>query len=350
MAISVAAHLVLFLLIKKAVIFEYHFGTRNNPQIIEIVSNDAAETLIIEDDIPLQEPEKIEPDFIHPNITEGHEQGTAHQHTHTSNLSTLAQMITSSANMHEDFSVFIPEGVNFNFQDITTGLGSNWGSQLGSASISATQDNQLSSTVNFFGIPTDARKIMFIIDHSHSMIHKGRLELLKEQLVRSIERLETGNKVAIVCFAGKAWNWGTPMKKFTIPLEESNAIRKSWRPSAPQWITITDETKSLLLDQIQNMSADQLAWDTNWTEGISLGMKLSPEPETIFFMTDGQVNPRQLPTFASQTQSWKNRAIPVNGVFLGSQPQYQVDEWKQCLESLKAAAESTSGVFKHVTQ
>ena len=79
-------------------------------------------------------------------------------------------------------------------------FGGGWGSSGDSSSGGGT---------SFFGQKSKAERIAFVIDYSKSMKAQKRVDIMKEELSKSLQDLPAGTKYQMIFFAGPAWVAGS---------------------------------------------------------------------------------------------------------------------------------------------
>ena len=115
----------------------------------------------------------------------------------------------------------------------------------------------------FFGVRGGGKRFVFIVDVSGSMLG-AKLDRLKEELTKSVRALERDAEFSIVFFAGDA-----------------QVIDQSWMTAS------SDRDRAIQLIARQGCSGG-----TDPTKAFDFAFKtLSPIPDCVFFMTDGQIPP-----------------------------------------------------------
>ena len=115
----------------------------------------------------------------------------------------------------------------------------------------------------FFGVRGGGKRFVFIVDVSGSM-QGAKLDRLKDELTKSVKSLADDAEFSIVFFAGGA-----------------NVIDPGWMKAS------TDRDRAILLIGQQGCNGG-----TDPTQAFDFAFKtLSPIPDCIFFMTDGQIPP-----------------------------------------------------------
>jgi Mg-chelatase subunit ChlD len=115
----------------------------------------------------------------------------------------------------------------------------------------------------FFGVRGGGKRFVFIVDVSGSMLG-AKLDRLKDELTKSVRALERDAEFSIVFFAGDA-----------------QVIDQSWMTAS------SDRDRAIQLIARQGCSGG-----TDPTKAFDFAFKtLSPIPDCVFFMTDGQIPP-----------------------------------------------------------
>jgi hypothetical protein len=150
-------------------------------------------------------------------------------------------------------------------------------------------DKAFAST--FMGMKSRANKICFIIDYSASM--RGRDLVMRDELTMAIDKLPAVGSVCVMFFSGPTWLAG----------ENANVLHKKWKgtnstgwkpiapftPSRPKWIPVTPSTKKKLTQAVWETP---LTFGTVWNNSFEWAFYLNPKPDIIYFMTDGNSNPK----------------------------------------------------------
>jgi hypothetical protein len=173
-------------------------------------------------------------------------------------------------------------------------------------------------TVTFFGVTSAAKKVVFIIDHSGSMI--GRLHLVRAEVRRAINHLMPFQRFAVVVFAAHPHILGN----------ESGLVRAS-RP-------IVTEMDFLLKGHhiLAEGRNDGMVQPFAMAFRVAYAMK----PDAIYFLTDGHFNPKLLHYISVQTLQ---HPVPVNTFSLLSRNPAFEDE-------MRRISEMTHGVFHLITR
>lgn len=205
----------------------------------------------------------------------------------------------------------------------------------------------------FFQQTVKAEKIVFVIDYSQSMTGR-RIELLKQELKKSVENLPESVQYQLIFFAGPAWVAGDKVemakdRKSALVVHEddeldwvSNGGAHNWdtkgRKMRPQWKTATKENLQRSLSAIQSTP---LVWGTAWEAPIEMALDMNPSPDVVFFMTDGSAGSDSEQIAKRMGHRAKRRGVTVNTIAL-MEPQVK--------GAMGILAEETGGAFSLVDQ
>jgi uncharacterized protein YegL len=143
----------------------------------------------------------------------------------------------------------------------------------------------------FFGVPAKGKRIAFLLDYSGSMSGEFR-EAMEKQLLSALSSLPQDTKVLIICWAGPAW-----LIEQTAP-----EILKKWKKvntydnfeivhgaslESPRWRTVDDGSVNQIISDLKKQVAAK--GGTDWRQPFRYVMRADPQPDVIFFLTDGQI-------------------------------------------------------------
>ncbi len=180
---------------------------------------------------------------------------------------------------------------------------------------------------SFVGQTALGKRVVFVVDVSGSMsaISSGenisRFDLLKKELVKSINQMPMNTQYQILFFSDFAW----PHDQ--VDSRDVNALTKY------RW-DITPETyKKVKLPTFRFIQATPFSLretadivqrsdnpgGTNWGSGLLMALNASPKPDVIFFMTDG---------LSSDEQGWvdivtaeNKRRLPMTAIYTSAMQQ-----------------------------
>ncbi len=122
--------------------------------------------------------------------------------------------------------------------------------------------------VGFFGAKASANSVLFVVDKSGSMAGQGRIEAAKQELVNALQQLQPSQRFYVIFY--------------------SSHMHRMLDPAPPEQ----------LLPATRRNVGRVLAWinrdvhaggDTQPLDSLLTALKM--QPEVIFFLTDGDVNP-----------------------------------------------------------
>jgi hypothetical protein len=203
----------------------------------------------------------------------------------------------------------------------------------------------------FFQQKVKAERICFVIDYSKSMGGK-RISLLKKELTRSIGALPGSMEYQLIFFAGPAWIAGSEV---TLAGDKKSAIVKyngreyDWKgQGANNWETKGSKlpspvwlkgTKENLEESLSTIQKTQLVWGTAWEAPLEMALKMKPQPEVIFFMTDGACGKNSADIAEKIAKSAKRKDIKINAIAMMD---------PSARDAMGSLAEITGGQFSMV--
>jgi hypothetical protein len=188
----------------------------------------------------------------------------------------------------------------------------------------------------FFGLEITGKKIVYIIDHSGSML--DTLDAVREETLRSINKLDESQSIVILMVSEEVSIVGAKNKPAPKPAKSAGASEKPAQPAA--WKTVNDKLKKELPDQLlkfraQGSNDDLLAPFQNAFE-----IACSLQPDTIYFLTDGHFS-KELPPIIQKLNPSKN--ITINTLaFINQEPSYEAQ--------LKQLATDNGGQYKFLSE
>lgn len=204
---------------------------------------------------------------------------------------------------------------------------------------------------SFFQQKVKAERICFVIDYSLSMRGK-RIELLKEELTRSIGALPESMEYQLIFFAGPAWVAGSEVnlvngKKGATVNYDGNEYHwtsksaTSWDTKgskllSPDWLKGSKKNLKKSLSVIQETP---LVWGTAWEAPLEMALDMQPQPEVIFFMTDGSCGKKSAEIAEKIARSAKRKDIIINAIAMMD---------PSARDAMGSLAEITGGQFSMV--
>lgn len=174
-----------------------------------------------------------------------------------------------------------------------SGMGSSTGFGIGGGAMGGGGGN--GPSINFFGLQTKAKRVAFLVDYSGSMDGNFRL-LMEAELEKCLKALPPDTQVLIIPWAGGAWLYNQVADQIKdqwqiVNKEYDNfVLRAGKKLPPPEWVASSPENVQKLMKGVRA----QKIWSggTAWRSPFNYVMQASPPPDTIFFLTDGQIPPR----------------------------------------------------------
>lgn len=170
----------------------------------------------------------------------------------------------------------------------------------------------------FFGLNSKSKRIVYVVDSSKSMnfphesVGKTRLGRVKLELAKAIYSMDENQEFFVIFFSD-----------FAIPMPA-----RKLQPATP-------EAKNKFLSWVARVPG---VGTTEPLEALLLALRL--QPDTIYFLTDGQFNPKIVSAFNKVAEkSQRHQRIIVNGICLGNR------EGEQLIREL---AEQNSGSYTFI--
>ena len=169
--------------------------------------------------------------------------------------------------------------------------------------------------VKFFDSKGSARKIVYILDHSGSMVET--FDYLRQETIRSIGAMLPVQSFSVVMFS-----------------ESASAIY-------PQLQRATPEIKQDFAKKIMNYRAQGYNDDLFDPFYDAFKKAFDMQPEVIYFLCDGNFDPRLVDAVTNQLN--KNKKVRVNTLmYVSTDP--------SCEEQLKELAKKNGGAYKFVAE
>ena len=232
--------------------------------------------------------------------------------------------VTVAATSTSSFSVTTPnvavDSLSLDF-GTSDGFGQSWGESAGFGGGSG-------GSFEFMGSKMSGKRICFIIDYSLSMKSRGRIELLKEELLKTFGELGNGTKYQMLFFAGPVWQVGQEVK--TVPQNRMNwdiitdgkAMRWTVEMNRPgfrnkfpavKWNTMTSSKRVGVLEAITDTP---LVLGTNWRPPLEMALDMKPAPGLIVFLTDGLSGSNSGAIVKELGKDAKEKGITINTISL----------------------------------
>lgn len=257
--------------------------------------------------------------------------------------SSSAKVIATSA--PSDIAIPVPD-VDVTEPSIDFGSGNDFGDGWSSG-----DDSGMGGGASFFNQTVKAKRVVYVIDYSLSM--KGvRDELMRAEMKKSIGLLGDGLQFQMIFFAGPVWVAGQEvMQKGKVATVKDGSRKYEWKTDSdhhgwepvgkkqtPKWLSVD---KSSVNDALKYVKETPLVLGTIWDHPLEMAMSMEPQPDIIFFMTDGIAGKKSEEIAKDMGRKAKSKGIVINTVAL-MVPQAQ--------EPLKLLAKSSGGQFSIVKE
>jgi hypothetical protein len=174
---------------------------------------------------------------------------------------------------------------------------------------------------SFVGQTALGKRVVFVVDVSGSMsaISGGesisRFDLLKKELVKTLNQMPMGTQYQILFFSDFAW----PHDQ--VDSRNVDALMKyKWEVDSKNYKRVKiptfryiPATPFSLPESVKIVQNSDNPGGTNWGSGLLMALNASPKPDVIFFMTDG---------LRSDEQGWvdivtdeNKRRLPVSAIY-----------------------------------
>ncbi len=143
--------------------------------------------------------------------------------------------------------------------------------------------------IAFFGSKAKAQKLVYVVDVSGSMDYGGtgkktRVELMKEELTRSVLALPPGTFYQVIFFSSHAWFAGNKTNEVEFTARFGNGSDPSKLPTEPLIRAIPSRQR----ETVRQIEQTETGGGTNWRLPLKMAIKL--EPDVIYFLTDGEID------------------------------------------------------------
>ncbi|MGJ8656879.1 MAG: hypothetical protein ACSHX6_10560 [Akkermansiaceae bacterium] len=208
---------------------------------------------------------------------------------------------------------------------------------------------------SFFKQSVKAERIAYVIDYSASMRGNNKFELMKKELSKSVKGLPDNIDYQLIFFAGPAWVAGDKIiaekgkdRDFTI---NSGGRKYDWvttggahgyRPKIKskmqqaEWIKSSEGKRKQSLKLIEDTP---MVFGTVWEYPLEMALNMNPQPDVIFFMTDGSAGSESESVARRLGSEAKRDGIVINCVAL-MEPKAK--------KAMSDIAKRTGGVFTEV--
>lgn len=202
-------------------------------------------------------------------------------------------------------------------------FGDGWGSDFGSGSGSG------GGGVSFFKQSVKAERVAYVIDYSMSMKGKGKFELMKEELSKSVKKLPDSVEYQLIFFAGPMWIGGDEIegdgrKEAREVIITHNGRKYEWnkggnkkskKPRIPKvdWLRSSSKQRK---ESLKAIKETPMIFGTQWDTPMFYALDMKPKPDIIFFMTDGVAGSNTGSVSEEIAKEAKKKGVIVNCIAL----------------------------------
>lgn len=173
-----------------------------------------------------------------------------------------------------------------------------------------------SGEARFFGVEARGSRFAFIVDVSGSMLEPGKIGALKSALLESVEGMLEQASFCVVLYSSEA-----------VPL------------MGEKWTRATEDNKAQARRNIVQITA---RGPTHPLGAFNVVLALRPEPDAIYFMTDGVFSPEDeaaIPTLIERAVREAERKTPIHCITF-------VDRGSEKL--MRRLARQSGGSYTHI--
>jgi hypothetical protein len=175
---------------------------------------------------------------------------------------------------------------------------------------------------SFFGTKRTGRRVAYIVDFSLSMESDctggTRIQLLKKELINSINGLSDNMRFKVIYFSHNAWTDETP---------GPNQVDKGWNGLGEvpivDWMPADKDTKAKAIAKINATAAQG---NTGWYSPMKMALSMGPPPDVIYLLSDGEARDSNM--VLDDMKTLNPTSIPVDTIAfeLPGSPAYDLSE------------------------
>lgn len=137
---------------------------------------------------------------------------------------------------------------------------------------------------SFFGTRRTGRRVAYVVDFSLSMESDcaggTRIQLLKKELINSINGLSENMRFKVIYFSHNAWTDETP---------GPNQADKGWnglnQVPVVDWLPADKDMKAKAIAKI---NATPAQGNTGWYSPLKMAFSMGPPPDVVYLLSDGE--------------------------------------------------------------
>ena len=180
-----------------------------------------------------------------------------------------------------------------------------------------------SSCTSLFAIPTQApQRVAYVLDFSITMVGE-KDSLMRRELEKSLKALPTTTKYSVICFSGPVWLPGDEVNGRTVKsngktYEWTAKSMWEWTSNSPRieapWTAASEAAVKRTLKLVSEVKS---TGGTDWEAPLEVAIAMDPPPQTVFFMTDGVMEQRDMMRLTRGIAAKaKTRGVTINTVAL----------------------------------
>ena len=175
---------------------------------------------------------------------------------------------------------------------------------------------------SFFGTKRTGKRVAYIVDFSLSMESDctggTRIQMLKKELINSINALTDKMSFNVVYFSHNAWTNATPG-----PNQADNGWNGLGEVPMVDWYPATDAVKA---DCISKINATPAQGNTGWYSPLKIAFSMTPAPDIVYLLSDGEARDSNI--VFDELEKLNPTAIPIDTIAfeLPGTPAYDLNE------------------------
>jgi hypothetical protein len=175
---------------------------------------------------------------------------------------------------------------------------------------------------SFFGTKRTGKRVAYIVDFSLSMESDcaggTRIQMLKKELISSIEGLAEGMRFKVIYFSHNAWTDETP---------GPNQVDHGWnglgQTPAVDWLPASKDMKEKAIAKI---NATPAQGNTGWYSPLKMAFSMGPPPDVVYLLSDGEARDSNM--VFDEMKTLNPTGIPIDTIAfeLPGTPAYDLSE------------------------
>lgn len=175
---------------------------------------------------------------------------------------------------------------------------------------------------SFFGTKRTGKRVAFIVDFSLSMESDcaggTRIQMLKKELISSINGLSDNMRFKVIYFSHNAWTDETP---------GPNQADKGWNGLGEtpivDWLPASKEMKA---KAVANVTSTPAQGNTGWYSPLKMAFNMSPPPDVVYLLSDGEARDSNM--VFDELKTLNPQGVPIDTIAfeLPGTPAYDLSE------------------------